>query len=179
MTTMTRVETQTITGTDIREVAAAIWDEVIALYNFYGRNFPYNMQTLKRDLAQILLWDMCEKVAVQFFELVNGEKVERLSYEFLPLSDPEAEHSAPGDFPSYEISDDWQVRLVATYTPRKPIEEVREFFKQLGWVPSDPLTRTGKGTTERYAWFQSGGFSVSREVYHDFDKKTDIEEVEL
>ena len=179
MATITRVETTTITGADVREVAAAIWEEVMALYNFYGRNFPYNMQTLKRDLAQILLWDMCEKISVQFYELVNDEKVERLSYEFLPLSDPEAAHDAPGNFPSYEISEDWKVRLVASYTSRKPIEEVREFFKQLGWMPSDPLTRTGHGTTERYAWFQSGGFSVSREVYHDFAAQTDIEEVEL
>lgn len=58
MTTMTRVETMTITGADVREVATAIWEEVIALYNFYGRNFPYNLQTLSRDIAQILLWDM-------------------------------------------------------------------------------------------------------------------------
>lgn len=179
MTTMTRVIAKSITGTDIRQVADAIWEAVIALYSFYGRNFPYNMQSLKRDLAQILLWDMAKKISVQFYEIVNDEKVERLSYEFLPLSDPEAEHSDPASFPSYDIYEDWKVRLVAIYTPLKPVEEVREFFRELGWVPSEPLTRTGKGTTEHYAWFCAGGISISREIYHDFDEKTDIEEVEL
>jgi hypothetical protein len=41
MTTISRVEAQTVAGTDVREVAAAIWEEIIALYDFYGRHFPY------------------------------------------------------------------------------------------------------------------------------------------
>jgi hypothetical protein len=179
MLATTRVVINTINGADVREVAAAIWQAVIALYKFYGQNFPYNQEKLKRDLAQILLWDMTEKICVQFYEMKKGKKVERLSYEFRPLSDPAAVHKDPGSFPTYKIRQHWQVRLIAIYTKQKPADEVREFFNKLGWVPSEALTRTGKGKTERFGWLRSRGFSVSSEVYHDLDEDIDYEGVEL
>ena len=89
MSTMARVETQTVAGTDVREVAGAIWQEIIEIYALYARRFPYEKQRLRGDLAQMLLWDMADKVIVQFYD---SQKVERLSYEYTPLSDPAAVH---------------------------------------------------------------------------------------
>jgi hypothetical protein len=177
MSTMTRAETQTVTGTDVRQVAEAIWQEVLAIYDFYGRRFPYDKPQLRSDLGQILLWDMCDAIKVEFYENQKDQKVERLSYEFLPLSDPGAVQEAPGTFPRFQIQASWQVRLIARYTTRKPEAEVLEFYRELGWRLVEPLTRTGRGLTEWFSWFRSGGFSVHRGVYKDFDEPTSGKEV--
>jgi hypothetical protein len=166
--TTTKTETRTVTGANVREVAGSTWQEVIAIGEFYGRHFPYDMAKLRNDLGQILLWDMAEKIVVQFYEISGSERIERLSYEFVPLAaGPQAVQSPPGEFPRFEISPSWQVRLVARYTTRKPENEVREFYEALGWRPSEPLTRSGQGSTTTYGAFRSGDFSVSRDVYTD------------
>jgi hypothetical protein len=177
MTTTTRAQTQTVSGVDVRKVAEDMWQEIVAVYDVYGRYFPYDKQELRRDLGLIMLWDMAEKIRVQFYD---NDKVLRLSYEFLPLADPGAVHSPVGEFPRYEISPEWRVRVVAVETARKPANEVAEFYQQLGWRTSEALTITGTGTTEPYGSFRSGGFVVSREVYNDIKatENTTKQEVE-
>jgi hypothetical protein len=183
MDTMTRVETTTITGADVRQVGDCIWEEVTALWNHYGRYVPYDKQKLRTDLGQIILWGMAAKFAVQFYDMVNGQRVEKLSYEFVLEADPQAVHSSPGAFPRFQIPEGYQVRLVAIETTAKPVEEVKEFYIALGWRYADPLTRSSQGTTEKYADFRSGGISVSREVWQDEDvqkpENTNGKEVEI
>lgn len=171
MSTMTKSKTttRTVTGTNVLEVAESIRQEIISLYDFYGRHFPYDMAKLRNDIGQILLWDMCDSLKVQFYD---GEKIERLSYEFIPRADPEAVHTPPGEFPRFAIPEGLNVRVVAHYSTRKPEHEVREFYDALGWRPSEPLTRTGQGTTERYGAFRSGDYGVTREVYTDLPHNT-------
>jgi hypothetical protein len=167
MSSVTRSQIKTVTGTDVREGADAIWTDVLAIYDCYGRRFPYDKKQLRNDLGQMLLWDMADAIKVEFFD---DHRVERLSYEFLPLADPAAVHEPPGSFPRFEIRPEWSVRLIAVYTTRKPEAEVLEFYKELGWRLVEPLTRTGRGVSEWFAWFRSGGFSVHRGVYKDLDE---------
>ena len=49
MTTIvnTKSDTRIVTATDVREVAAAISKEIIALYEFYARRFPYNVGKIR------------------------------------------------------------------------------------------------------------------------------------
>jgi hypothetical protein len=169
MDTMTRVETKTITGTDVREVADCIWQEVLALYEFYGRNFPYHKQKLRGDLGQIMLWGMADAFKVQFYEDAEGKRNEKLSYEFVLRADPGAVHTPPGNFPRFQLQASWQVRLVAIETTAKPEAEVQEFYLALGWRYCDPLIRNSQGTTEKYGDFRSGDYGVSREVWKDVD----------
>jgi hypothetical protein len=185
MTTMTTQQTQAfvfaVTGTDVRDVAANCWQEIIDIHNFYGRDFPYDKQKLRNDIGQLLLWDMTDAISVQFFELVNGEKVERLSYNYLPVTDPQAVNSPPGEYPRYTISPDWKVRITARYNPHKPEPEVREFFDAIGWRPSEPLTRTGAGKMQEHGVIKSRNYGVKRAVYTDLPDttKNDSKEREL
>jgi hypothetical protein len=183
MSTMaqTKAETHTVTATDIREVAAAISKEIIALYEFYGRRFPYNVGKTRNDIGLLLLFAMTDRIVVEFYEMVDNQKVERLSYTYRPEADPEAVDSPPGEFPRYEIDPAWQVRVVSYYSTTKPVSEVREFHNQLGWHQIDRLTRTGGGTTERYGAIRYGGYEVTKEVYHDLQEKhhTDKKELDL
>src|SRR5712691_3460127 len=106
MSTMTKSQTTSITvaGTDVREVAGSIWQQVRAIEEYYGRHFPYDMQKLRGDIGQILLWDMTDEIMVQFYD---SEKVERLKYGFVPRADPGAVNSPPGEFPRFEIAPGW------------------------------------------------------------------------
>src|SRR5437764_1170536 len=106
MTTMalTQSETRTVTATDVREVAAAISQEIIALYEFYGKRFPYNIGKIRNDIGLLLLFDMTDRIVIEFYELVNNQKVEKLSYTYRPASAPEVVNSPPGDFPRFQIS---------------------------------------------------------------------------
>jgi hypothetical protein len=183
MTTISMLKTETVTRTataeDVRDVATAIVQEILALSEFYGKNFPYALGRLIKDIGLLLLFDMTAKIAFEFFEMVNGQRVERLSYAYLPKSVPGAVNSEPGDFPRREILPSWQVRLISYYPPAKPVSEVREFYEQLGWLPVDPLTRTGQGTTEEYGVFVSKAFSVAKEFYSDPPDKHKIIHKEL
>jgi hypothetical protein len=173
MTTMaqTKADTYTVAATDVREVAAAIHQELIALYDFYARRFPYNVGKIRNDIGLLLLFGMTAKIVCEFYEMLNNQKVERLSYTYRPEADPEAVNSPPGEFPRYEIDPAWQVRVVSYYPTTKPESEVREFYDQLGWHPVDRLVRTGRGTTERNGAFRSGDYVVTKEVYHDLQDK--------
>jgi hypothetical protein len=183
MGTLTKAQTQTIsiTGTDVREVADNCWEEIIDIHKTNGRAFPYDKQKLRTDLGQLLLWDMTDQVSVQFYEQVNGENVERLSYNYLPQTDPQAVSTQPGQYPRYTTSPDWRVRVVARYNRQKPEEKVREFFDALGWRPSDPLSRTSTGKTEEHGALTHGRFGVKRAVYTDLPQttRTDSKEREL
>jgi hypothetical protein len=169
MGTIIKAQTQTIpiTGTDVRDVAAKLWEEIIDIYHFYGRNFPYDKPKLRNDIGQILLWGMSDQLSLQFFELLNGKRIERLSYNYIPCATAQGGNSPPGEYPRYSIQPDWQVRIVARYHPQKSVEEVAEFFDALGWRPSDPLVRTGAGRTEEHGALGSGGIKVKRAVYTD------------
>lgn len=181
MTTMvnTKSDTRTVTATDVREVAAAISKEIIALYEFYGRRFPYSVGKTRNDIGLLLLFDMTDRIVVEFYEMLNNQKVERLSYTYRPEPDPEAIDSPPGEFPRFEIDPAWQVRVVSYYPTTKPESEVREFYQQLGWRPVDLLVRTGLGTTERNGAFRSDGFVVTKEVYHDLQNTHNTDKKEL
>jgi len=162
--TTTKTETRTVTGTDVRQVADSTWQEITSIYDVYGKHFPYDRQQLRHDIGQLLLWDMTDRIRVQFYD---ADKVERLSYEFVPHADPGAVHSPPGTFPRHEIPVGLHVRVVAKYSTKKPEAEVREFYEALGWHPAEPLKRTGQGTTTTYGSFRSNDFGVTREVYQD------------
>ena len=177
--TTTKIETRTVTGTNVLEVANAMWTEIQSIYQVYGKRFPYNPELLRGDLGQILLWEMCEHITVQFFEVSGDKRIERLSYSFVPSPDAGAHESPPGEFPRFEISPAWEVRVVGSYNPKKPEQEARKFYETLGWRPSQPLTRTGQGTTEQYGSFRSGGFGVHREVYKDFPNNTQTNTKEM
>jgi hypothetical protein len=183
MGTMIKDQTQAIVvaGTDVRNVAANLWKEIIDIHRYYGRNFPYDKLKLQNDIGLLLLWDMTDQISVQFFALVNGEKVERLSYNYLPFTDTKAVNSPPGEYPRFAIESDWKVRIVARYNPGKPEPEVREFFDALGWRPSDPLVRSGAGKTEEHGAITSRYIGVKRAVYTDLPDttKNDTKEREL
>jgi hypothetical protein len=181
--TESKVQTQTIpiTGTDVRDVAANLWGEIIDIYHFYGRNFPYDKPKLRNDIGQILLWGMSDQLSLQFFELLNGKRIERLSYNYIPCATAQEGNSPPGEYPRYSIQPEWQVRIVARYHPQKSVEEVAEFFDALGWRPSDPLARTGAGRTEEHGTLGSAGIKVKRAVYTDLPDitKNDTKEREV
>jgi hypothetical protein len=176
-----KAEVIEITGTDVRDVAANLWEEILDIYHFYARNFPYDKQKLRNDIGQILLWGMSDQLSLQFFELLNGKRIERLSYNYLPCTTAQGGNSPPGEYPRYSIHPEWQVRIVARYHPQKSEQEVAEFFDALGWRPSDPLTRTGAGRTEEHGILGSGGYKVKRAVYTDLPEPTtkDTKEREL
>ena len=163
----TQTETITITGTDIRIVASNCKKEIKHIHNFYGRDFPYDEQKLSNDIGLMLMYDVTDQISVQFFELVIGQRIERLSYNYLPHVDPQANNSQPGDYPRYTIDPGWKVRITARYNPQKPEQEVREFFDAIGWRPSEPLTRTGAGKTQEHGAITSGQIGVKRAVYTD------------
>jgi hypothetical protein len=171
MTTQSTVKIETVTrvasATDVLNVATAISEAIQMLYEFYRQRFPYDKGKLIKDIGLLLLFDMTAKIVFEFFEMLNGQKVEKLSYTYLSESDPEAVNSQPGDFPRFEILPSWQVRVVSYYSKTKPESQVKEFHNQLGWLPVDPLTRTGHGTTERYGEFRSGDVTIIKEVYTD------------
>jgi hypothetical protein len=173
--TESRAETR---ASDVLAVATAISEELIALHDFYGKHFPYDKGKLIKDLGLLLLFGMTGKIVFEFFEIIGNQKVEKLSYAYLPESVPEAVNSQPGDFPRHEILPYWQVRVVSYYTTSKPESEVREFHNQLGWLPVDALTRTGQGTTERSGEFVSGNFTVAKEVYKALQDKTSTDQKE-
>jgi hypothetical protein len=166
-TAMTTQKTHTVTTTDVRDVAAAISQEIIAHYEFYKRRCPYTIGKLRNDIGLLLLYGMSERIAFELYELVNGEKIERLSYSYCPVGDPDAGDSPPSEFPRFDFDPAWQVRVVSYYTTTKPEAEVREFHNLLGWYPIDLLTRTGQGRIEYYGAYDSRGCKVTREVYHE------------
>ena len=168
MGTMVKTQVITITGNDVREVAGCIWDQLTALDKHYGIRLPYDMQQLRLDLGQILMWGMTQEIKLQFYD---SENVERLKYGFVPIADRTVVHSPPGEFPRFEIPPGLQVRLVAEHTTSKPETEVRKFFQGIGWSPCEPLMRTGSGSTTTYGAFRSGDFPVSRDVYSDLPNK--------
>jgi hypothetical protein len=164
---LTKTKPITVSATDIRVVAAGIFQEIIALYDFYQRAFPYNIGKTRNDIGLLLLFEMTDRLVVEFYEMRNGEKVERLSYTYRPEVDPDAPDSPPGEFPRFDIEPAWQIRVVSYYSTTKPEAEVREFHNQLGWYPIDSLTRTGQGHTEHYGAIRSGDYMVTKEVYTD------------
>jgi hypothetical protein len=172
MSTETQSQTinKTILGQNVLDTATNIWQEIQAIYVWAGQRFPYNVPKLRTDLGQILLWDwdMASMIVIQFY---SPDMVEKLSYEFVPGVAPDAEHSEPGTFPRYALDPSWQVRVIAKDSLTKPQSEVKNFFRELGWLRCDPLTRTGEGTTEQYGSFKSGDYGVTRQVYSDPDKK--------
>lgn len=170
-------ESKTINGQNVLDVATAIWQAVQAIYAWAGRRFPYNLPKLRTDLGQILLWGMADMITVQFY--TPEDMVEKLSYEFVPGEAPTAVQSEPGDFPRHALDPSWKVRLIAQDTVTKPESEVREFYRQLGWVDVPPLTRTGEGTTSQYSAFKSGDFGVTCQVYSDQPDKDTTERKEL
>lgn len=169
MGTMTKSQTISITGNDVRQVADCIWDQVGLIEKHYGIALPNDKQKLRKDLGQMLIWGMAKEIKLQFYD---SEKNERLKYGFVPNADPTAVHSPPGQFPRFEIPPNWQVRLVVEDTTDKPEAEVREFYDSLGWFPCESLKRTGNGTTTPYGAFRSGDFSVGCDVYTDLPGKT-------
>jgi hypothetical protein len=167
-----------IAGTNVLEIATAMAEEIIAIGDWYGRRFPYDKGKLIRDIGVLLMYGMSDRIAIEFFIMVNNEKVEKLSYTYFPGSDTAEVNGTPGEFPRYAIEPEWQVRVVSYYTTTKPVSEVREFHNQLGWPPVDMLTRTGEGTTERYGEFRSGDLRVLREVYIARQNKAQTERKE-
>jgi hypothetical protein len=110
MGTMTKSQTISITGNDVRQVADCIWDQVGLIEKHYGIRLPCDMQKMRLDLGQILIWGMTREIKLQFYDKDNNE---RLTYGFVPNADPTAVHSPPGQFPRFEIPPGLQVRLVA------------------------------------------------------------------
>jgi hypothetical protein len=183
MGTIVKVQSQVIeiTGTDVRTVAENCFEEITDIHHFYGRNFPYDKQKLRNDIGQLLLWDMTDQISVQFFELLNGQRIERLSYNYIPRTDSQAVQSPPGEYPRYTISPDWKVRIVARYNAQKPEKKVAEFFDALGWRSSEPLSRSGAGKTEEHGSIMSRFYGVKRAVYTDLPDtiKKDTKEREI
>jgi hypothetical protein len=173
MTTISKekTKTETASASNVLDVATSIAQEILLLHDFYAKRFPYEKGKLIKDIGLLLLFDMTAKICFEFYEMIDNKKVERLSYSYIPKSVPGAVNSAPDDFPRREIQPAWQVRVVSYYPDTKPEGEVREFYEQLGWLPVDPLTRTGRGTTQEYGAFVSGGYSVSKEIYIDSQDK--------
>ena len=169
MGTMTKSQTISITGNNVREVANCIWEQVGFIEKHYGIKLPTDKQKLRNDLGQMLLWGMTDEIKLQFYD---SEKNERLKYGFVPNADPTAVHTPPGEFPRFEISPDWQVRLVVEHAANKSEAELREFYDSLGWSPCESLKRTGNGTTTPCGAFRSGDFSVGCDVYTDLPAKT-------
>jgi hypothetical protein len=181
MTTMTKQETivKSVAGTDVRNVAAEISEDLIALHDLYGRHFPYNKGKIRNDIGLLLLFGMTDRIVMEFYEMKDGQKIERLSYTYRPESNSEEVTNPSDDLPLYAIEPEWQLRVVSYYSTSKPASEVREFYTQLGWYPSDPLVRTGRGNTERYGEVRSGDFTVTKEVYTDTQDKYPTDHKEL
>lgn len=167
MDTLTKTQTTTITGGDVRKCAQYTVDDAAMAYEAYGFVFSLGKPRLARDIGLMYLGEWVEEIQLELYDPKTMKAHGRHIYR--PKADAKARHHEPGSFRKLNVPKGLSIRIVAMRNPTKPKEECDAFFNEIGWLPVPPTVDGGRGRLERDGGFRSGGFHVERWVYFDGD----------